>query len=49
MEGMLLPILAMGFLLGVKHAIEPDHIIAVSTIASHRSPYAFLACGGGKS
>jgi hypothetical protein len=30
----LLSILALGFLLGIKHAIEPDHIIAVSTIAS---------------
>lgn len=27
-------ILVMGFLLGIKHAIEPDHVIAVSTIAS---------------
>lgn len=27
-------IVAFGFLLGIKHAIEPDHIIAVSTIAS---------------
>ncbi|MBA9025561.1 HoxN/HupN/NixA family nickel/cobalt transporter [Peribacillus huizhouensis] len=29
-----LSILALGFVLGIKHAIEPDHIIAVSTIAS---------------
>lgn len=34
MTGSLLPILLLGFLLGIKHAIEPDHIIAVSTIAS---------------
>ncbi|MGO0058933.1 urease accessory protein UreH domain-containing protein [Brevibacillus fluminis] len=27
-------ILWTGFLLGIKHAIEPDHVIAVSTIAS---------------
>ncbi|WP_158553583.1 HoxN/HupN/NixA family nickel/cobalt transporter [Peribacillus saganii] len=27
-------ILGLGFLLGVKHAIEPDHVIAISTIAS---------------
>jgi sulfite exporter TauE/SafE len=27
-------ILALGFVLGIKHAIEPDHVIAVSTIAS---------------
>jgi high-affinity nickel permease len=29
-----LTILAFGFALGIKHAIEPDHVIAVSTIAS---------------
>ncbi|OKL35346.1 sulfite exporter TauE/SafE family protein [Domibacillus mangrovi] len=34
MEVGYLSILALGFLLGIKHAIEPDHIIAVSTIAS---------------
>lgn len=30
----LLSILGVGFMLGIKHAIEPDHVIAVSTIAS---------------
>jgi ABC-type nickel/cobalt efflux system permease component RcnA len=30
----LLSILGLGFTLGIKHAIEPDHVIAVSTIAS---------------
>jgi ABC-type nickel/cobalt efflux system permease component RcnA len=34
MEETLLAILALGFILGFKHAIEPDHVIAVSTIAS---------------
>ncbi|MCM3737559.1 sulfite exporter TauE/SafE family protein [Bacillus cytotoxicus] len=34
MEIGFLSILALGFVLGIKHAIEPDHIIAVSTIAS---------------
>lgn len=34
MEVSLLSILAFGFILGIKHAIEPDHVIAVSTIAS---------------
>lgn len=33
MEITFFSILAIGFLLGMKHAIEPDHIIAVSTIA----------------
>lgn len=30
----LLTILGIGFILGIKHAIEPDHVIAVSTLAS---------------
>src|SRR3954471_20798996 len=34
MEITLLTVLALGFILGIKHAIEPDHVIAVSTIAS---------------
>jgi sulfite exporter TauE/SafE len=34
MEIPLLSVLAISFLLGIKHAIEPDHVIAVSTIAS---------------
>src|SRR5690554_4391129 len=34
MEGELLSILSVSFILGIKHAIEPDHVIAVSTIAS---------------
>jgi sulfite exporter TauE/SafE len=34
MTGTLLSILLLGFLLGIKHAIEPDHVIAVSTIVS---------------
>ncbi|OCA92884.1 sulfite exporter TauE/SafE family protein [Pseudobacillus wudalianchiensis] len=34
MGGALFSVLALGFVLGIKHAIEPDHVIAVSTIAS---------------
>ncbi|MBS4214616.1 urease accessory protein UreH domain-containing protein [Neobacillus rhizophilus] len=34
MEVGFLSVLALGFVLGIKHAIEPDHVIAVSTIAS---------------
>jgi ABC-type nickel/cobalt efflux system permease component RcnA len=34
MEFTLLSVLALGFILGIKHAVEPDHVIAVSTIAS---------------
>ncbi len=35
MDISLVSILSVGFALGLKHAIEPDHVIAVSTIASH--------------
>nr|WP_263324055.1 sulfite exporter TauE/SafE family protein [Neobacillus sp. Marseille-Q6967] len=34
MELSLFSILGIGFILGIKHAIEPDHVIAVSTIAT---------------
>lgn len=34
MEMSLFSVLFFGFLLGVQHAVEPDHVIAVSTIAS---------------
>jgi high-affinity nickel permease len=30
----ILPIAALGFLLGIRHATDPDHVIAVSTIVS---------------
>ena len=34
----LLPILALGFFLGMRHATDPDHVIAVTTIvARHRT------------
>lgn len=35
MEASLLTVLSIGFVMGIKHAVEPDHVIAVSTIASH--------------
>lgn len=34
MDSALLSILSVSFMLGIKHALEPDHVIAVSTIAS---------------
>lgn len=34
MEQSILITLLVGFLLGIKHAIEPDHVIAVTAIAS---------------
>ena len=29
-----LPVIALGFFLGARHAVDPDHVIAVSTIVS---------------
>lgn len=43
----LLSIIALGFLLGMRHATDPDHVIAVSTIVSrHRSIKHAAAIGG---
>lgn len=37
MDGMLWSVAGVGFLLGVRHAFDPDHVVAVSTIVSkHR-------------
>lgn len=35
-EASIVSLLALGFILGLKHAIEADHLAAVSTIASER-------------
>ncbi len=43
----LLSIVALGFLLGMRHATDPDHVIAVSTIVSrHRSIKHAAVIGG---
>ncbi|WP_026575088.1 HoxN/HupN/NixA family nickel/cobalt transporter [Bacillus sp. UNC438CL73TsuS30] len=34
MDVTLFSVLTLGFILGIRHALEPDHVIAVSTIAS---------------
>lgn len=36
-QGRMFGILGLGFLLGMQHALEPDHIAAVSSIAARRS------------
>lgn len=36
MQSELLPLLGLGFLLGLKHALDADHLLAVSTIVSER-------------
>ena len=41
-----LPLLGLGFALGLKHATEADHLVAVSTIVSeHRSVWRSAAVG----
>lgn len=43
----LLSIIALGFFLGMRHATDPDHVIAVSTIVSrHRSMKHATVIGG---
>ena len=42
MEGTLLSVLMLALIFGIKHAIEPDHVIAVSTIASQSKSYGKL-------
>src|SRR5205807_9079952 len=32
----LLSIIAIGFFLGMRHATDPDHVIAITTIVSHQ-------------
>src|SRR5687767_4368057 len=42
-----LPLLGLGFVLGLKHATEADHLVAVSTVVSeHRSVWRSAAVGG---
>ena len=42
----LLPVLALGFFLGMRHATDPDHVIAVGTIvARHRTTRGAAAIG----
>jgi high-affinity nickel permease len=39
-------ILALGFLLGMQHALEADHVAAVSSIAARRSDVADIVKHG---
>lgn len=36
MNGLLWTVAGIGFVLGVRHALDPDHVVAVSTIASEQ-------------
>jgi ABC-type nickel/cobalt efflux system permease component RcnA len=37
LEGMLATIGGVGFVLGLRHALDPDHVVAVTTLASQRA------------
>jgi ABC-type nickel/cobalt efflux system permease component RcnA len=37
MDGMLATLAAVGFVLGLRHALDPDHVVAVTTLVSERS------------
>lgn len=39
-------VLLMGFLLGVKHSLEPDHVVAISTLASENKSFKKAALAG---
>jgi high-affinity nickel permease len=39
MELIIFTILGFGFLLGLKHALEADHVVAVSTIISETKDF----------
>lgn len=42
----LLGVLALGFLLGMRHATDPDHVVAVTTIVSQQRSFARAARTG---
>jgi high-affinity nickel-transport protein len=42
----LLTVLALGFLLGMRHATDPDHVVAVTTIVTHQRSLARAARTG---
>ncbi|PYQ12217.1 MAG: urease accessory protein [Acidobacteria bacterium] len=37
MNGMLATVLGVGFVLGLRHALDPDHVVAVTTMASEKT------------
>ena len=46
-DGSLISTLAIGFLLGMRHALDGDHVAAVSTLVTgRRGPYAWCLVGG---
>lgn len=39
MDGMLATVTGVGFVLGLRHALDPDHVMAVTTLASGKSGF----------
>lgn len=37
MEGMTATVVGVGFVLGLRHALDPDHVVAVTTLASQKA------------
>ena len=37
MNGMLATVLGVGFVMGLRHALDPDHVVAVTTMASGKT------------
>src|SRR5919198_4743690 len=36
-DGMLATVVGVGFVLGLRHALDPDHVVAVTTLASEKT------------
>ena len=36
MDGMVATVAGVGFVLGLRHALDPDHVVAVTTLASQK-------------
>jgi sulfite exporter TauE/SafE len=47
MEGMVATIAGVGFVLGLRHALDPDHVVAVTTLASQRAGWRRTSLVGG--
>ena len=39
MDSMIATIIGVGFVLGLRHALDPDHVVAVTTLASQRAGF----------
>ena len=37
MDGMMATIVGVGFVMGLRHALDPDHVVAVTTLATQKT------------